>query len=114
MAQLERPAQPARSTRLERPEVRDIGKVQPQERVAVTGDIVATAALSISGCPACRYTLSDGTGEVDLLFLGRIAVAGLDVGRRCTAEGTATARDGRIVIWNPRYLLQPDSLVEER
>ena len=75
--------------------------------VAVSGALVDAAALSISGCPACRYTLDDGTGQVDLLFLGRVMVAGLEVGRRCAAEGAVAERDGRTVIWNPRYQLLP-------
>jgi hypothetical protein len=100
MAQLERPtaAPPDR-----REIVTTIGDIRPQDYVRITGIIRSKAALSISGCPACRYTLDDGTGEVDLLFLGRVLIAGLDTGLECIAEGRAAARDGAIVIWNPRY-----------
>ena len=63
--------------------------------------------MTIGSGPACRYTLADETGEVDLLFLGRVVVAGLEPGSRCSAEGTAADRDGRLVIWNPRYQLYP-------
>jgi hypothetical protein len=102
MAQLERPAAAADS----RPgvvTVTTIGEIRPQDRVQVAGVIRSKAAMSIGGCPACRYTLADETGEVDLLFLGRVLIAGLEGGTRCIAEGRAAARDGRIVIWNPRY-----------
>lgn len=100
MTQLERPA----AARSACPEVvTTIDDIRPQDLVRITGVISAKAAMSISGCPACRYTLTDESGEADLMFLGRVLVAGLDTGLTCTAEGRATARDGRIVIWNPRY-----------
>jgi hypothetical protein len=83
-----------------------IDQVQPQERVAVRGIIVASVPMALRGCPACRCVLADATGELDLIFLGRIEVPGLEPGRRCIAEGTAAARDYRIVLWNPRYQLE--------
>jgi hypothetical protein len=107
MAQLERPAAAFDGARSdEPPEAVAIGKIQSQARVAVSGVIAAATPMSISGCPACRYTLTDDTGEVDLMFLGRVMVPGLETGRHCSAEGRAAARDGRMVIWNPRYLLE--------
>jgi hypothetical protein len=84
-----------------------IGDIRAQDRVRVTGVIRSKAAMSLSGCPACRYTLADDTGEIDLLFLGRVLIAGLDTGLQCVAEGRAAARDGRVVIWNPRYVVVP-------
>jgi hypothetical protein len=102
MAQLERPTVAA-EVRRSAPVVTTIGQARPQDRVRVTGVIRSKAALSLSGTPACRYTLADGTGEVDLLFLGRVLIAGLDTGLHCVAEGRVAARDERIVIWNPRY-----------
>jgi hypothetical protein len=100
MAQLERPTA---ADEVRRPVVTTIGEVRPQDLVRITGIVRSKAALAISGTPACRYTLADGTGEVDLLFLGRVLIAGLDTGLHCVAEGRAAARDGRIVIWNARY-----------
>jgi hypothetical protein len=104
MAQLQRPTA---TEEVERPVVTTIGEICPQDRVRLTGIIRSKAALSISGCPACRYTLADGTGEVDMLFLGRVLIAGLETGLHCIAEGRAAARDGRIVVWNPRYRVLP-------
>jgi hypothetical protein len=100
MAQLERPTA---AGKVRRPIVTTIGEIRPQDLVRVTGIIESKAALALSGTPACRYTLADGTAEVDLLFLGRVLIAGLDTGLHLVAEGRAVARDGRLVIWNPRY-----------
>jgi CheY-like chemotaxis protein len=90
-----------------RPSVTAISDVRPQDFVEVSGIIRSAIAVTIGGSPACRYTLSDRTSELDLLFLGRLAVAGLERGRHCRVAGRAAVRDGRITIWNPRYWLQP-------
>jgi len=79
----------------------------PQGRADVTGVISAVRAMSVARAPACRYTLTDGTGEVDLFFLGRSKIGGIECGRRCRAVGTVARRDDRLVLWNPRYWLQP-------
>jgi len=84
-----------------------IAQVVPQGRADVSGVIRSARAMSIGGTPACRYTLTDSTGELDLLFLGRLEIAGLQCGRCCRAEGTAGTRDGRLVLWNPRYWIEP-------
>jgi hypothetical protein len=79
----------------------------PQGRADVTGVISSARAMSIAGTPACRYTLTDGTGELDLLFIGRVEIAGMVCGRRCRVAGTVARRDQRLVLWNPRYWLKP-------
>jgi hypothetical protein len=84
-----------------------IGQVRPRSRVTVEGVVGKVTPMLISGSPACCYPLTDHTGELDLLFLGRSAVTGLEQGRWCTATGTAVCRDGRVVLWNPKYELHP-------
>ncbi len=96
---------PSRCPGAPRPEL--ISQAMPQHRVAVRGVISSAAALTIGGGPAYRCVLTDGTGELDLLFLGRTAVRGLTDGAGCTAEGIAARRGGRLVVWNPRYWLAP-------
>jgi hypothetical protein len=87
--------------------VQSISQVRPQQRVTVSGEIRSATAMALRGCPACRYELADGTGELDLIFLGRVEVRGLEKGRCCTAQGMAASRDDRIVLWDPRYQLEP-------
>ncbi len=88
--------------------VKPVGEVRPQVRAEVSGVIRSVVAMSIGGAPACSYTLADGTGSLDLVFLGRIRVAGLEQGRHCRAEGMVAIRRGRNVMWNPRYWIQPE------
>jgi len=89
------------------PVARMISDARPQARVAVTGIITATKTVTIGSSPAYRCALTDGTGEIYVLFLGRTEVPGLRGGRRCSVAGTAAASGGRLVVWNPRYRLEP-------
>ena len=89
------------------PEVTSIGGARQQAKVDVRGVIRAVDVVPLADTPTFRCVLADDTGQIDLLFLGRAAVAGLEPGRRCRAVGTAAARDGRAVLWNPRYWLEP-------
>jgi CheY-like chemotaxis protein len=101
-------AGPAPAATGSEPVVTSIGEVRPQVRADVSGVIRTVRAMSIGGSPACSYTLADRTGRLDLLFLGRVQVAGLEKGRHCRAEGMVAIRDDRNVIWNPKYWIQPD------
>jgi hypothetical protein len=91
----------------ERPPATRIAAVRAQSRVTVTGVIRSVATLAIGPSPAVRCVLADGSGQLDLLFLGVPSVTGLAPGRRCTATGRACLYRGRLVTWNPRYQLDP-------
>jgi CheY-like chemotaxis protein len=84
-----------------------LAQAYPQGRVDVTGVIHEVQTIAVGGSPAYRCVLADGTGEIDLLFLGRSTVPGLAVGGRCSVAGIAGTHCGRVVIWNPRYQLKP-------
>jgi two-component system, OmpR family, sensor histidine kinase KdpD len=84
-----------------------ISDVRGRGRIRVTGTIISAQTTSVGSSLAYRCVLADGTGELDLLFLGRAAIAGLTAGIRCSVEGAVTAREGRLAVWNPRYQVQP-------
>jgi CheY-like chemotaxis protein len=95
---------------VESPEVRSavrIADARAQTRVTLAGTIRATETVTAGAGPAYRCVLADGTGEADLLFLGRPVVGGLTAGTYCRAEGMATVRSGRLAVWNPRYQAGP-------
>lgn len=91
-----------------RPVTRSVAGACPRARLVLTGRIVRHTEKRSSPTRSALYTLDDGTGTVDLVFLGRPVVAGLCPGTRCTVEGTALLSDGRLQIWNPRYRIEPD------
>jgi CheY-like chemotaxis protein len=89
-----------------------IAAVRPRERVTLTGTIRSVATDPIGSSPAFRCVIADGSGEIEMLFLGHQQVSGLTPRRRCTVQGMACVYRGRLVIWNPRYALQPAGLTE--
>jgi two-component system sensor histidine kinase KdpD len=95
--QLSRAADP------QRPGATRISDVHGQDRVRVTGAIISTRVIAVGSSSAYCCVLADGTGELDLLFLGRAAIPGLAVGTRCSIQGVVTTRGGRLAVWNPRY-----------
>ena len=65
--------------------------------------LVAVAPLHDS--PTLELVLTDHTGAVSIVFLGRRAIAGVDIGTRMTVEGTVGIHDNRLAILNPGYRL---------
>jgi len=51
--------------------------------------------------------LYDGTDSVQLIWLGRRSIPGVETGRTVRAKGRIAIRDGRKVIYNPDYELMP-------
>jgi len=85
----------------------DLGSVRPQERVSLTGMILATETIRVGGSPVYRCVLATAETEIDLLFLGRATITGLTVGTRCSVQGTVALHHGRLAVWNPRYRVWP-------
>jgi hypothetical protein len=75
--------------------------------VVVTGTIRCVRTVTVGSSPAYHFTLVNGTGELDVLFLGWPRVAGLRPGRRITVAGRVGTRNGQLTLWNPRYWIEP-------
>jgi two-component system sensor histidine kinase KdpD len=94
-------------TNCERTRAAGTSDVRGRDRVRMTGTIISAQTTAIGNSFAYRCVLADGAAELDLLFLGRAAIAGLAPGIRCSIEGVVTERGGRLAVWNPRYEVQP-------
>ena len=55
--------------------------------------------------PVLVGQLFDGTGSVDLVWIGRRSIAGVTPGRHLIASGTVVAGRTRPTIYNPAYEL---------
>ena len=85
-----------------------IAGVEWRRAAHVVGTIEQLAIQTTSGTPSLIAVVSDGTGTIDLLFLGRTSIGGIVLGARLSADGTAISHHGRMTIMNPRYeLLAP-------
>lgn len=83
-----------------------VARAVPRERVRVVGQL-----CSVNEDPAesrwLEAELDDGSGTVVLVWMGRRAIRGIEVGRRLAAEGCLSGVAGRPTIYNPRYELLP-------
>jgi hypothetical protein len=84
-----------------------VSDARPQSRLCASGIIRKTETIIVGNSPTFRCEFSDGSEEIDLLFLGREMVPGLDAGRHATVEGMVGRHQGMLVVWNPSYQLAP-------
>jgi len=86
-----------------RPVARSIADAVPRARIVVRGEIVEVGVDTLGTAPTFRCRLDDGSGHLDVFFIGRTSIPGLLAGTRCTVEGTARAEGPLLVVWNPLY-----------
>ena len=80
-----------------------------RRRFRVAGTLRTVTLRPRGGVPSLEAELYDGSDVVDLVWLGRRRIAGIEPGRMVRAEGLISIQDGRKVIFNPRYELRPAS-----
>ncbi len=78
-----------------------------RERVKLRGSLRTVTLRPRAGVPALEAELSDGTGAITVVWLGRRRIAGIEPGRAIEVEGRIGAHDGIRVMYNPRYDLLP-------
>ena len=85
-----------------------IGSVRRRERVTVRGRVSAVTYGPATSHPELLVRVSDQTGSLLLVFIGRLDVKGIAPGRSIIASGMTAERDGVCAIHNPTYELQPE------
>jgi hypothetical protein len=80
-----------------------IGSLVWRTRVAVRGRVEEIAIETVQETPSLVAVISDGTGKLDLLFLGRPEIGGMQLGALVKASGMAAAHWGRLTIINPVF-----------
>ena len=85
-----------------------IAAVEWRTPAVVSGRIVERVIETIDGTPSLLVVVSDGTGSIGLLFLGRAHIGGMALGARLTASGMAAAHRHRLTIINPVYEFESD------
>ncbi|NBY44626.1 MAG: hypothetical protein EBQ64_01340 [Acidimicrobiia bacterium] len=74
-------------------------------RTKLAGEIKRMRIKPRSGVPAVELVISDGTGEVTVIFSGRRNIPGVDHGKCIMVDGVPHRDGGRTVILNPAYTL---------
>ncbi|MFI0418350.1 DNA-binding protein [Spongiactinospora rosea] len=84
-----------------------IVRCRGRRRFCVAGTLRTVTLRPRGGAPALEAELYDGSDVIDLVWLGRRKIAGIEPGRMLRAEGLVSLQDGRKVMFNPRYELRP-------
>jgi hypothetical protein len=84
-----------------------IARCGDRELVTVTGTLRTVTLRPRAGVPALEAELFDGSAPLDLVWLGRRAIVGIEPGRRIVAKGRVGMSRGRPVLFNPWYELMP-------
>ncbi|MGA0064706.1 MAG: hypothetical protein ACO3IV_04625 [Ilumatobacteraceae bacterium] len=78
-----------------------------RQRVDVCGEIRRMSVKPRSGIPAVEVEISDGTGELTVVFSGRKTIPGIMHGRPLAVSGVAYCEGDRRIMLNPAYRLLP-------
>jgi hypothetical protein len=85
-----------------------IGAAKNRCRYRLSGVIRSVVVTPHGAGPGFEVELFDGTGSMDLVWLGQSRVRGLEPGRHLIVEGLMVVQgDGRRVMRNPLYELVP-------
>lgn len=94
-----------------------IADISRGDLVTLTGRVRTVSSGGGEDCLGVIAEVFDGSGEVDVCWLGRRSLHGIDTGRYLEITGRVGVRDGRNVMFNPRYELlagQPRRTAEEK
>ena len=83
-----------------------VGIKAERPRVRIAGTVQVIRHDRIGGMPALEAELYDGPGRIDLVWLGRASIPGIEPGTAVVAEGRLVVRRGRTTMFNPRYELR--------
>ncbi|MFF7199430.1 MULTISPECIES: OB-fold nucleic acid binding domain-containing protein [unclassified Streptomyces] len=84
-----------------------ISECNDRQIVRVAGTLRTVTLRPRAGVPALEAELFDGTAPLDVVWLGRRSIVGIEPGRRLIASGRISMSHGRRVLFNPKYELRP-------
>ncbi|MGW7352424.1 OB-fold nucleic acid binding domain-containing protein [Streptomyces sp. Z26] len=84
-----------------------ISDCDDRQVVRVTGTLRTVTLRPRAGVPTLEAELFDGSAALDVVWLGRRAIAGIEPGRKLIAWGRVSTSRGRPVMFNPKYELRP-------
>lgn len=82
-----------------------IADAQDRGRVTLRGTIDNLTLRPRRTRPWLEAELTDGTGRVTLIWMGRHDIPGIEAGRDLLVEGRLSVADGVRRMYNPRYQL---------
>jgi RecJ-like exonuclease len=96
-------------------QVADESKAQPcgglcvGQQTEIQGRLRHVVYTPRESLPTVEAELFDGTGSIELVWLGRRRIKGIEPGRMVRVQGRVGEHDGHPAIYNPRYELRSPS-----
>lgn len=84
-----------------------IGETPDRAHVRLRGTLRNVTLRPRGGVPALEAELTDGSGVILVVWLGRRRIAGIAPGRSIQIEGRIGTAEGHRIMYNPRYELIP-------
>lgn len=84
-----------------------IADAPKRQTTRIAGVVRGVTLRPVGGVPALEADLFDGTGSVDVVWLGRRRIGGIDPGTQLVVEGRIGEQRGRLKMFNPAYTLLP-------
>ncbi|HEY0890695.1 MAG TPA: OB-fold nucleic acid binding domain-containing protein [Nocardioides sp.] len=84
-----------------------IAEAPDRASVTLRGRLQTVTLRPRGGVPALEAELSDGSGIITVVWLGRRRIAGISPGRSLQVQGRIGVHDNVRIIYNPRYELIP-------
>ena len=86
------------------PAVSRVAQCQDRDKVCLRGTITALIPPQ-DAAPELVAEMSDGSGTVHLVWMGRRCIPGIEVGATLAVVGRISNQEGQRVMFNPRYEL---------
>ncbi len=80
-----------------------IADAAARTRVKLAGVVKRITVGPVPGYESLEALLSDGTGEVSVVWMGRRAIPGLTLGTRLVVEGVVGEQRSGLKMVNPRF-----------
>ena len=91
-----------------------IGRLEHRQRARMAGKVYSLRVQPwAAGVTALECVLTDGTGQILVVFVGRRDVPGIKAGTRLVIEGTVADHHGRLAVLNPMYEILADETAPE-
>lgn len=88
----------------EGPPLSRVAHCQDRDKVRLRGTITALVPPQDTA-PEVVAEMSDGSGTVYLVWMGRRCIPGIEVGATLRVDGRISNQEGQRVMFNPRYEL---------
>jgi hypothetical protein len=83
-----------------------MSRARPRIRGRFEGDVRRLRVQPQAGVRTLELQLTDGSGRLIVLFMGRRSIPGIECGSRLQIEGTPVAGEHGLMLYNPSYELR--------